>query len=174
MTNKNISFVVTMNYENVEGGAVCEQSARDNLNAAIERERANGGLTPHDISATELNVTVLSQATRKECHAEEAIAILIDAVMGNDGVTIEDFVNDIAEVECSYMEDSLWSVEGKLLDSQDIKGLIKQELNSIEGEALVATFEKWTDNSLNFNVKYHGDSVFSFTSTSSVLLSAAD
>lgn len=59
---KKIKFIVGLEYEALEDSPICEDAMKDNLKAAIENERVNGALTPDDISAEKLKVTVLASA----------------------------------------------------------------------------------------------------------------
>ncbi|HHJ3081408.1 TPA: hypothetical protein ACPVZG_005305 [Vibrio parahaemolyticus] len=62
MTTKTITFAVSISYENNEGGTICPDSMKENLLAAIEHARSNGGITPCDISAenTSIEITNIS------------------------------------------------------------------------------------------------------------------
>lgn len=57
---KKIKFEVEIDYDNYEGGVVCETSMKENLHAAIEKMRMEGELTPDDISAENLSVKMVS------------------------------------------------------------------------------------------------------------------
>lgn len=58
-SQKKIKFLVEIDYDNYEGGPVCETSMKENLQAAIEKMRMEGVLTPDDISAENLSVEVI-------------------------------------------------------------------------------------------------------------------
>jgi hypothetical protein len=58
MTAKTVEFSVRITYETEDGSPICEESAKENLYAAIENERMNGALTPDDVSALHVSVEV--------------------------------------------------------------------------------------------------------------------
>lgn len=53
-----VEFTVKVKYSLEEGQKFCEASAKDNLLSAIENERQNNALTPDDISADWIEVSV--------------------------------------------------------------------------------------------------------------------
>ena len=61
ITKKTIEFITRITYESDDDALICEESARDNLYAAIENERVNGTLTPDNISALGLSVDVIGK-----------------------------------------------------------------------------------------------------------------
>tara|TARA_B100000749_G_C18445232_1_gene473956 strand:+ start:474 stop:668 length:195 start_codon:yes stop_codon:yes gene_type:complete len=59
---KKVKFIVGLEYESLDDSPICEEAMKDNLKDAIENERINGALTPDDISAEKLKVTILAAA----------------------------------------------------------------------------------------------------------------
>ncbi len=157
MTNKYIEFTVKVAYESMDGEEVCEESAKNNLHGAIEQMRLNSALTPDNISASSVEVEISRTHEAKLLSMEEAIALFTAELLGNDGVTIEDFVNDHTSHSANYLEDSVWLIDDKQMCSRDLTCLLKQELDNYTGEDILSIFKKYTDFEY---IHYQGDSVF--------------
>ena len=64
MHDINITFTVTINYTHEDvNGVICPDSMRDNLFHAIENERVNGAITPTQISANSVDVSIQEPTT---------------------------------------------------------------------------------------------------------------
>lgn len=101
MNNEKVSFIVTVNYSNNEGGPVCAESMASNMKAAIENERQNGALTPSGISADPVTVAVIDVES-------ELNMVYTDLVWHEDGVSELDKHNVNATIGM------LESIAGKL------------------------------------------------------------
>jgi len=58
MKTRAIKFMVTVMYSSDDGGPICEESMKENLENAIENERVNGAITPDNISANHVEIEI--------------------------------------------------------------------------------------------------------------------
>ncbi len=157
MTKKTVEFTVKLTYENIEGGDVYEESARDNLRDAIDSVRSNGGLTPDDISAEDLEVSITDVETQKIVTHEEASLLLAKHLLTMDSAFITSFINDRTTLSATYEGDSMWNVNKLAVHIDELQTLLIREFSSLEGATLVEHFEHVE---YPFNITYEGDSVF--------------
>jgi hypothetical protein len=157
LTKKIIEFTVKLTYENIEGGDVCEESARDNLREAIDNIRSSGGLTPDDISAEDLEVSIEDVETQKMATHEEASLLLAKHLLTMDSAFVTSFVNDRTTLSAIYNGDSMWNVNKLDVHIDELQAMLVRELSSLEGKALVEHFE-YVEYPLN--ITYEGDSLY--------------
>lgn len=156
---KVIEFSIKISYESDDGSPINEDAMQQALRDAIENERVNGALTQgHDeISASDFELDAVNTTASNTLDTAGAIALFLQNLMEHDGVTIEDFIRSETNIQCSYTEDSLWLINGKLLDDTDIKTLLAKQLQDVETETLMRHFSEWAD---SVDIHYVGDDEF--------------
>ena len=102
---------------------------------------------------------------------KEALELLLTNVLSGEGSTICQFVNAETPFEFTYEDDSFFDMFGddEPYGTDELKSLLKSELEDIDGAHLVALADEWSE----FNISYMGDSVFELQTELNVVRTAS-
>lgn len=65
------------------------------------------------------------------------INLIVANIMLNDGVTIEDLIEEFTDRKANYLEDSIWEINGKQCCPKDVEIYFREALGETESKELV-------------------------------------
>lgn len=94
--------------------------------------------------------------TGEEFDVVTVVNQIVQGVIGNDGLTIEDFINKYTDKKCSYLENSVWDVSGRQYCPLDVSMLLLEYLPLLDGDTIAQLYNEQNE----IQIKYIGDSLF--------------
>jgi hypothetical protein len=70
-------------------------------------------------------------------NTEFIINLIVLNIMQNDGLSIEDLIEEITDRKTNYLEDSIWEINGKQCCSKDVELYFREALGETESKELV-------------------------------------
>jgi len=72
--------------------------------------------------------------------------LIVEFVLTQDGVFIEDFINNHTEHKADYLEDSLWNIDGKTCCSGDVKTKLNDRFDEMDAKDIVRIYQQEMSN----------------------------